>query len=203
MSFIFGGTTGETPDTLARKRQLADALAGRIGRAQNWGDGLGDMLSGLGAGFTRMRADGAETAGRAEGAKLSDGFIENLIGGNKPQAPQLSGGKAFPNPATMTAEQPAKRPYGGMNGIPASQSVAGTDLARLSPQSGRFAEVGNYVARDPSKVDQRLNEIMKQERKRNIKKCVVNKHATCKCISLLRCKRKFKMCDDMKENKLK
>lgn len=41
---------------------------------------------------------------------------------------------------------------------------------------------------------------MKQERKRNIKKCVVNKHATCKCISLLRCKRKFKMCDDITHN---
>jgi hypothetical protein len=64
LSFAFDPNIGETPETVAQRRALADAISGRIGRVQNVGQGIGDLLSGIAAGSERRAANKAEKASR-------------------------------------------------------------------------------------------------------------------------------------------
>lgn len=83
-SFIFGGNTGETPETVARKRAIAAALMGQIGNrpARNTGDGIGNALAFIGHGISanvmNRRAGKAEEAGQQEAGTLYDQIISGL-----------------------------------------------------------------------------------------------------------------------------
>lgn len=94
-SFIFDQSKGETPETVARKRAIADALMGRIGNrsARNTGEGIGNALASIGHGISsnvmNRRASRAEQEGQQGAGSLYDQIISGLTSGS-PIA--LSGG---------------------------------------------------------------------------------------------------------------
>lgn len=83
-SFLFGGNTKETPDTLSRKREMADLLASQLmgDTPKNAYEGIGAMLKGAAVGIGRHRDGKAEKAGRS----AADDLFKRIIG----QAPDVS-----------------------------------------------------------------------------------------------------------------
>ena len=119
---------------LQRKREL-DYLANRMGGAQNVGQGIGDMLTGLAVGIGRNGANKAESAGWAGGDKLFNAFMSSYGGAKSAsQAPQVSGGAAFPNPALVATPEAKTVLPGGMRppGEPAMMAQADAAVKRPS-----------------------------------------------------------------------
>ncbi|MDW9699270.1 hypothetical protein GOB04_17660 [Sinorhizobium meliloti] len=65
LSFLFGGNTKETPESIKRKRELAMAIIGASPAPKNIGEGLNALGSGIVAGVMNRRANKAEDEGRA------------------------------------------------------------------------------------------------------------------------------------------
>jgi len=65
VGFLFGGNTGETAESLARKRDIQDAIARQIMGSQpkTAQEGIGALLSGIGVGIGRYRTERAQKAG--------------------------------------------------------------------------------------------------------------------------------------------
>lgn len=81
VGFIFDATKGETPGSIAKKRAIAEALAGGLGRApKDVGEGLTSLGNALAYRMMMNKADKAETAGR-EGAAGSMAAILSAFGG--------------------------------------------------------------------------------------------------------------------------
>lgn len=87
-SFIFGGDTGETPDSIKRKRALAYALIQAQNTPRNVGEGIDALGKGLVAGILGRRADKAETAGVAK----SNSAFDALINGSSSTVPMSGAG---------------------------------------------------------------------------------------------------------------
>ncbi|MFQ6186361.1 hypothetical protein ACLMJV_31225 [Sinorhizobium meliloti] len=83
-SFLFGGDTKETPQTLARKRAMLEALSGQImgETPKNAYEGIGAMLKGAAVGIGNHRTGQAEKAGKSAASDL----FNRIIG----QAPDVS-----------------------------------------------------------------------------------------------------------------
>ncbi|AWM23447.1 phage tail tip lysozyme [Sinorhizobium fredii] len=81
-SFLFGGNTNETPESIRRKRELAMAIIGASGSPRNIGEGLNALGSGIVAGVMNRRADKAEKTGRSAATDL----FNRIVG----QAPNVS-----------------------------------------------------------------------------------------------------------------
>ncbi|MQX58533.1 hypothetical protein GHK61_19410, partial [Sinorhizobium meliloti] len=64
LSFLFGGNTKETPESIKRKRELAMAIMGASPAPKNIGEGLNALGSGIVAGVMNRRANKAEDEGR-------------------------------------------------------------------------------------------------------------------------------------------
>ena len=88
-SFIFGGDTGETPDSIKRKRALAYALIQAQNTPRNVGEGIDALGKGLVAGILGRRADKAETAGVAKSNSAFDALING--GSSAPSTVPMSG----------------------------------------------------------------------------------------------------------------
>lgn len=75
-SFIYGGNTGMSYEEMQRQRELAQALAGRVGSAapSNIGEGLSAIGAALASRKYRKRATEAEAAGRAQAAEQFQQF---------------------------------------------------------------------------------------------------------------------------------
>ncbi|WP_085032303.1 phage tail tip lysozyme [Ensifer aridi] len=98
-SFLFGGNTGETPESLKRKRELAMAIMGAHQAPKTVGEGLTALGAGIAAGVMNRRADKAETEGRGKATDL----FNRIIG----QAPNVSApGAAGSASATAPASAP-------------------------------------------------------------------------------------------------
>ncbi|MEY9328239.1 phage tail tip lysozyme [Sinorhizobium fredii] len=97
-SFLFGGDTGETPDSIKRKRELAMAIMGASGAPRNVGEGLNALGSGIVAGVMNRRADKAEKTGRSAATDLF-----NRIVGQAPNASASSMLSPGVKPAAGTA----------------------------------------------------------------------------------------------------
>jgi hypothetical protein len=103
-SFIFNGNT-DTPESVARRRQVADALAARIfGQApQNVGSGIAAIGQALIARQMGQEADASEAAGR-QGANAA--FAPILGGGASPTpaaAPVADAGTSAPLSSAISA----------------------------------------------------------------------------------------------------
>lgn len=74
--FIYGGNTGISYEEMQRQRELAQALAGRVGSAapSNIGEGLSAIGAALASRKYRKRATEAEAAGRAQAAEQFQQF---------------------------------------------------------------------------------------------------------------------------------
>ena len=109
MGFIFGGNTGETPESVARKRELANALAqGTLrGNPQGWGGGLGAIADALMYRKLSGQADVGESAGRSMAAEQFAPLIEALnMGGGQPQPSNVGEAIQAPQQQPQMAPQP-------------------------------------------------------------------------------------------------
>lgn len=77
VGFLFGGDTGETAQSLARKRDIQDALARQIMGSQpkTAQEGIGALLSGIGVGISRYRTDKAQKAGTDAASTLYNSIL--------------------------------------------------------------------------------------------------------------------------------
>ncbi|PLU61673.1 hypothetical protein BMJ22_30960, partial [Sinorhizobium medicae] len=76
-SYLFGGNTRETPESVRRKRQLAMAIMGTAA-PKNIGEGLNALGSGIVAGIMNRRADRAEDEGRSAARAAYDGALGGM-----------------------------------------------------------------------------------------------------------------------------
>lgn len=135
-SFIFGGDTNETPDSIKRKREIANALA--RGALSNAPKDIGSGLSAIGQALIYRKmmkdADKAETGFKSEAQADADAFIDSLggVGSTKPSS--TSGGAyggAIPLPGAA-GEVGVNVPDGLKSGIKAtaeSLGISPVDLA--------------------------------------------------------------------------
>lgn len=127
--FLFGGDTGETARSLARKRQVIDALSQQIMGAQpkTAAEGIGALLKGAAVGFGRYRTDKAEKAG----ADAASSLYNSILGAPAPSTAATAG--AMPkvdskgNMPVATVGNDEIR-----NGILASASSLGIDPVDLA-----------------------------------------------------------------------
>lgn len=113
MAVGFFNSEIDTPEALAKRRQELDYLASRIGRAQNVGTGIGDLLTGLATGIGRMKADSAEKASKASYGQDRDSFLGLLspIGSQSTTAePPAPAASASAVPGAFKA--PSQHPVG-------------------------------------------------------------------------------------------
>lgn len=76
VGFIFGGNTGETPETLKRKRSVAEALAARTSTApKNVGEGLSAIGNALIYRALMNKVDAGDAAGRASAEADRNAFM--------------------------------------------------------------------------------------------------------------------------------
>lgn len=86
--FIFGGSTQETPESLKRKRQIAQAILGeRDGAPRNVGEGLNS----IGQAILYRSLAGQIAGGEAQGAKYNSGLRDSLLSGMASSAPFTTG----------------------------------------------------------------------------------------------------------------
>ncbi|WP_192248462.1 glycoside hydrolase family 24 protein [Mesorhizobium caraganae] len=100
LSFAFDPSKGETPQTIARKRQLAEAILGESSRAPR---DVGEGLNAIGQAILYRRllggADKAESAGTSGAAKV----FGSLFGNQFPAAPASPSGAGAPSSASASA----------------------------------------------------------------------------------------------------
>jgi hypothetical protein len=74
-SFLFGGSTGETPSSIRQKRDLVRALMGASNAPKNIGEGLNALGDGIVANVLDRRANRAEEAGQATANSLFNSIL--------------------------------------------------------------------------------------------------------------------------------
>lgn len=146
MPFIFDTSKGETPQSIARQRELAAQIMGQIGQrpARNVGEGWGNALASVGHGITAnvmgRRANTAEREGTAGANSMFDSIVSGLTTGQPipasspaagaPMATGQSGGGG-----DMAAYQ---------NAIASIESAGSGDYAAVGP---RHATLGRPLGR--------------------------------------------------------
>lgn len=101
MAFIFDANT-ETPETVARRRQVADALAARIfsNAPQNVGQGIASIGQAL---IARQMASEADEAAKAGRQSADAAFAPILGGGTTLSATPAAAPAAAPSAAPVAA----------------------------------------------------------------------------------------------------
>lgn len=165
VGFIFGGNTGETPETLKRKRSVAEALAARTSTApKNVGEGLSAIGNALIYRALMNKVDAGDAAGRASAEADRNAFMS---GYRSPVAdalmPPSSKSAGIPMPgsagevaATSLATGDTYEPFintikeGGLTNPYGLAAVAATGRA----ESGWSAANANRTWSDPSESGQ-------------------------------------------------
>lgn len=142
MSFIFDPQKGQTPQSVARQREIAAMLLGQIGYrpARNTGEGIGNALASIGAGIAarahNKRADEAERIGQG-GA--SDWWQTHMGSGNQfPAAPMSASGSPANNFQAEPLDPASARVAQAHGGSPYRDAIASIE----SDGSGGYAAVG-------------------------------------------------------------
>lgn len=139
-SFLFGGNTKETPDTLARKREMADLLASQLmgSTPKNAYEGIGAMLKGAAVGIGRHRDGKAEKAGRS----AADDLFNRIIG----QAPDVSASSMLSpgiKPASTSAKPSGSSSY--RDAIASIESAGSGDYKAVGPTHPKMGRaLGRY-----------------------------------------------------------
>lgn len=145
-SFIFDPSRGETPEAVARKRAIVEALMGRIGGrpAKTVKEGIGSALASVGHGIAAnvmgRRADRAEQEGRGSADALYSQIIQSLTQG-KPidlsTAPMDPAGGGIP-PQTGDVQ-----PY--LDAIASIESAGSGDYSAIGPTHDKLGRaLGRY-----------------------------------------------------------
>lgn len=135
VGYIFGGETGDTPESLKRKRDIAAAMMARSSTPKNVGEGLGAIGNAI---VYRAMMNGVEK-GEAAGRKSAD---ESFA----PIASLLGGGSQAPSAVPMTgaaSEVSGTVPSAGNPDIAATESY----IREAATKRGIDPEVAVKVAR--------------------------------------------------------
>jgi hypothetical protein len=126
-SFLFGGDTKETPQTLARKRAMIEALSAQVmgETPKNAYEGIGAMLKGAAVGVGNYRTGQAEKAGRS----AADDLFNKITG----QAPDVSASSML---------SPGIKPTSGSGAAGGSGSYRDAIASIESAGSGDYKAVG-------------------------------------------------------------
>src|SRR5690606_37407993 len=99
--FIFDTSKGETPQSIAMKRELAARIMGQGRRTpQNVGEGWGSVLASIGDGISANVLNRRAGAAEASGQSAANSLRDQLIG-------TITGGQAFPPAPSSSFEQNA------------------------------------------------------------------------------------------------
>ena len=116
LSFAFDTSRGETPETVKRKRMLAEAILGQASRAPK---DVGEGLNAIGQAllYRKMMSDAGK--GETAGASAASKIFQSLMGSNFPAPPpaattasapdaraDMSGGADSPSPAQQASYAP-------------------------------------------------------------------------------------------------
>lgn len=139
MAFIFGGDTGETYESLQRKRKVADALIARSAQTpRNMGEGLTAIGNALAGGLLARKARQDEAAGQKEFGKIYDALI--------------SGGGAFGVPAADAPRGPSFEPEYSpeqyRDAIASIESAGSGDYSAMGPETDKGRAYGKYQVMD-------------------------------------------------------
>ncbi|MCO5157596.1 MAG: hypothetical protein M9945_12750 [Aquamicrobium sp.] len=133
-SYIFGGDTGETPESIKRKRELAAALMlGNRKAPQNVGEGLNAIGQALMYRQMMGEARAAEQASLASGQQSMQGIIEGMGRSYHPPAPSMNG--SVPMPEADMASARVAQAHGDndlRSGIISTAKALGIDATDLA-----------------------------------------------------------------------
>ena len=105
MAFIFDPSKGETPESLRKKREIAEALrANAMGMASSPGEGLAMIGAAIGARRADSKANKAAAFGQQQASSAMAPIIAALGGGGSP-APSTPSAQAPTQPASQPAPQ--------------------------------------------------------------------------------------------------
>lgn len=148
-SFIFGGDTGETPESLESKRAIAQALAmrGMSRTPKNVGEGLAAVGNALAYAMASRNFDQANSAAHADLAKTMAG----LLNGGTAATPAVPTSPSTPSipPAALSGADMSSTPQtlsGGtlpQNGASLTDAVAKLESSN-SPVNGPAGGYANY-----------------------------------------------------------
>ena len=139
MGFIFNQNAGQTPESVARQRKIAEALAGQAMDAspiQHPFQGLARVMAGIGSAVKERKATKAEEQGRAGASDNFARVMAALTQGGAPQpamAPQMAPSQPSPKGGTF---QNMLQIESGMNPNAVSPKGA-TGIAQIMPATAR------------------------------------------------------------------
>lgn len=137
LSFAFDAAKGETPQTIARKRQLAEAILGESTRAPK---DIGEGLNAIGQALLYRKllsgTDKAETAGTSGAAKV----FGSLFGNQFPAAPGAASAADLPTQRVAQAAGDEPGPSNDYFSAIRTAESGGSDAAKnpLSSATGRY-----------------------------------------------------------------
>lgn len=161
MSYIIDTSKGETPEVIAQRRKLSDALAARIfGRTpQNVGEGLSALGQAWIAGSMRDEADAAQKAGQASGNDAFSKLFGAISGGAPSGAVPNAGVAPMGNLSSMNSRVYSENEFNPIDAAAATPD----ELAAGVPAPKQYASLIGKAAVDNDIPPQLLAAQIKQE----------------------------------------
>lgn len=144
VGFIFGGNTGETPETLARKRAIVAQIMGSRNAPRNVGEGLNAIGDGIVANVLNRRADRGDAAGQESASAAFNPLLDAYKA-------KLSGGfPAAPNPGDSTSMASMAAPDAASARVAQAHGDGGMSAYQNAIASIESAGSGDYNAVGPA-----------------------------------------------------
>lgn len=136
VGFIFGGNTGETPESVKRKREIAMALLGSQAAPKTIGEGISALGDGIVANVLNRRASEAEKTGRDSANQAFGGLDLGAMLGSAPAFPaSVAAGGSPTAPAATGVADPSSIKKGLLaRGLP--EHVADGFMMNFQDESG-------------------------------------------------------------------